>query len=100
MVTEYGRDLVLIDLDGIVHGPRTIARRRLVTAQWARILGTGRMRPGSRELFDAYMHLIDSGWDADQLWESIERQAAKFVATWDEQRARKAEAGLPVDPPR
>lgn len=95
-----GEEWVLIDLDGIVHGPRKLARKRLVTAQWARILGTGRMRPGSRELFDAYMHLTDNGWDPEPLWESIERQAAKFVATWDEQRASKLAAGLPVEPPQ
>lgn len=86
-----GDEWVLIDLDGIVQGPRTLARRRLIAAQWSRILGTLREREGSRELFDAYVALAAPSWDAEEFWEEVSARGRRFVIGWDEQRALRAE---------
>ena len=90
-----GEEWVLIDLDGIVRGPRSLARKRLISAQWARILGTLRDRPGSRELFDAYVAIARPSWDPEQFWEQASSRGRRFAAVWDEQRARRARSAAP-----
>jgi len=84
-----GAEWVLIDLDGVVRWPRTLARRRLIMQQWARILGTLRGRPGSRELFDSYVALVPPAWKAAALWDAASLGGARLVNGWDEQRARR-----------
>ena len=83
---------VLIDLDSIVRGPRLLTRQRLIEAQWARILGTLRDRPGARELFDSYATQAQLPGGGAALWESASRKGREFAAVWDAKRARREEA--------
>ena len=93
-----GTEWVLLDLEGVRRGLRARLPRRLIEAQWVRVLATLRGRPGSRELFEAYLKQAPEGgpWSEDPaaVWERIEARARRTVARWD-----AARGGPPKDLP-
>lgn len=69
----------LIDLDGLRHRLRVLVprRRRLVVDHWGRLLlsvgGSDAMRPA----FEEYLALMGFGWDRDEAWEAVQREALR-----------------------
>jgi len=72
-----GKDWFLIDLDGLRHPLRTLFPRQLILDHWGRLwFGVGR-RPGMRPLFESYLDRMDLGWDRDDAWRAVEREAQR-----------------------
>ena len=90
-----GSEWVLLDLEGIRGGLRKRLPRRLIEAQWVRVIATLRGRPGARELYEAYARETGTAIrESERQWEQIERRARRTVARWDAKRG-----GPPLDLP-
>jgi hypothetical protein len=82
-----GHEWVLLDLEGLRTGLQAMFPERLIEAQWVRLAATLRLRPGVRELFEAYLGEAGTPGDGAKLWKRIEQGAASLRAQWDAQRS-------------
>lgn len=89
-----GSEWVLLDLESVRRGLQAVLPRRLIEAQWARVIAALRGRPGSRELFESYLAAAGRDDHRGELWRRIETRARQTVARWDAQRG-----GPPADLP-
>ena len=84
----------LLDLEGVRRGLRASLPRRLIDAQWVRVIATLRGREGSRALFEEYLDLVGRSDPDGSRWERIEARARETVRRWDGRRG-----GPPPDLP-
>ena len=75
-----GRDWFLLDLVGLRHPLRNLARRRLIEGQWARIAFELENDPGLRKPFDAFVDAAGLTWDKDAAWSRVQRRLEEM--TW------------------
>lgn len=66
-----GSQWVLLDVDGMRHGMRTLLPRRLIENHWARVVHSLRGREGLRAYFERYLDEMGSGWERERAWRRV-----------------------------